>query len=137
MRQMNATFRLVVSVLVILSSRGCSSAPLKLYPGPVLPAESLAVVMTHSPSAYLREIHGNGVDIGTHPHDGFPMNWAGDAIEIPPGEYTIIIGLRGGLFENRTWTITKRLEAGHRYSPYVRGSKPERVGTVEDVDLDR
>ena len=133
---MNTTFRLVVSVLVVLWSGGCSSAQQKLYPGPILPAESLAVMMTHSPSAYLQQIRGNGVDVGIHPRDGVPMHWAGDAIEIPPGEYTIIVGPRGRLFEARTWKITKRLEAGHRYSPYIRGAKSEQFGTVEEMDQD-
>jgi hypothetical protein len=130
---MNAMFRLVISILVVLWAPGCSSAPRKFYPGPVLPAESLAVLMTHSPSAYLQRIRGNGVDVGIHPRDGVPMHWAGDAIEIPPGEYTVILGPRSGLFETRTWKITKQLEAGHRYSPQVRGSKPEWFGTVDEI----
>src|SRR5687767_10127346 len=115
---MNPTFRLAITILVVLVLGGCSSAPRKHYRGPVLPAESLAVMMTHSPSAYLQRIRGNGVDVGIHPRDGVPMHWAGDAIEIPPGEYTIIVGPRGRLFDARTWKLTKRLGAGRRYSPY-------------------
>ena len=119
----------------MIAPLGCGAAkPLKLYPGPVLPAESLAVVMTYSPSAYLHSVRGNGVYVGIHPHHGPPMNWAGNWIELPAGEYTITVGRRGGLFESRDWTITQRLEAGHRYEPRVRGSKSQMVGTVEDVD---
>jgi hypothetical protein len=124
-----------VSVLVVvLVSGGCSSATSrKFYPGPVLPAESLAVMMTYSPSAYLQEIRGDGVYVGIDAHDGVPMHWAGDALELPPGEYTIIVGIRGRLFESRTWKIAKRLEAGHRYLPIVHGSEDERLGTVDDA----
>ena len=132
---MNAASRLVMGVLVVVAPLGCSaSKPLKLYPGPVLPPESLAVVMTSSPSAYLHSIRGNGVKVGIDPRDGPPMNWAGNYIELPAGTYTIKVGLRGGLFESRDWTITKQLEAGHRYEPRVRGSKAQRVGTLEDMD---
>jgi hypothetical protein len=76
------------------------------------------------------------VDVGIDPDYGPPMHWVGNWFELPAGDYTIVVGVRGGLFESRDWTITKRLEAGHRYVPRVRGSKPEWVGTLEDMDPD-
>ena len=132
---MTASFRLLVGIVGLFLSLSCSapSRP-KLYPGPVLPPESLAVVVTYSQNAYLQSIRGNGVDVGIDPRDGPPMYWAGDSIDVPPGEYTIVVGTRGKLFESKDWTITRRLEAGHLYVPRVEGSKPEWVGTMEDVE---
>ena len=93
---MNAAIRLVIAVLIVTLTRGCAAhAPPKLYPGPAHPFESLAVLMTHTPKAYLQSVRGNGVNVGIDPRHGAPMHWAGDAIEIPPGEYTFIVGVRG------------------------------------------
>jgi len=111
----NSVFRrlgVLAAVMAFLAPGACAYAPTKAYPGPALPAEQTAVVVS---GPYTDIVSADGVKV------------QGLSVALLPGSHTIVmipseIGQpnQGWLFYSTvTGSVAFAAEAGHRYIAYV------------------
>lgn len=118
-------FRLLLVTIVMLTVFGCASVPKQVYSGPRLPPDQVATITTPKEGSSVILVSENGLVLGLAANtyqpvisqiDGINVHatFPGPFIEIPPGEYTVQIGVQGFRFP-RYHVVTVPAEAGRHY----------------------